>query len=291
MTNILDASGQERRQDIERALHESEQQFRLLVENVVDYAIFMLDLNGRIVTWNGGAARIKGYSVDEVIGQDHARFYTEEDRASGLPALALKMAREQGRHETEGWRVRKDGSRFWANVMLEAAPSAMVMISAAGRIEMVNAQAEQVFGYSRQEMLGQPVEMLVPEQLCGRHPGLRGSFFADAKARPMGAGRDLFAWRKDCSEFPVEIGLNPIETDEGPMVFSAIVDISDRKQKESASKSRSGKRTCCWARCTIASRTTCRLFTACLTCNRRASRTAPRSICCGTARTGSAPWA
>ena len=97
---------------------------------------------------------------------------------------------------------------------------------------MVNAQAERVFGYARAELLGQPVELLVPDQFRGHHPGLRQAFHNDPNARPMGAGRDLFARRKDGSEFPVEIGLNPIETEDGTMVLSAIVDISDRKQKE-----------------------------------------------------------
>jgi two-component system, sensor histidine kinase PdtaS len=116
--------------------------------------------------------------------------------------------------------------------VVEAAPSAMVMIGGAGQIEMVNAQAERVFGYSRDEMLGQPVEMLTPERFRDHHPALRGAFFGDPQSRPMGAGRDLYALRKDGSEFPVEIGLNPIETEEGTMVLSAIVDISDRKHKE-----------------------------------------------------------
>lgn len=116
--------------------------------------------------------------------------------------------------------------------VVEAAPNAMVMINAAGRIEMVNAQAELVFGYCRTELLGQPVEVLVPERFGAQHPGLRHAFFTDPRARPMGAGHDLYARRKDGSEFPVEIGLNPIETEDGPMVLSAIVDISDRKQKE-----------------------------------------------------------
>ncbi|HEX4181251.1 MAG TPA: histidine kinase dimerization/phosphoacceptor domain -containing protein [Caulobacteraceae bacterium] len=116
--------------------------------------------------------------------------------------------------------------------VVEAAPNAMVMIGDGGQIEMVNAQAELVFGYPRSEMLGQPVEMLVPMRFRKHHPGLRRLFFEDPKSRPMGAGRDLYGLRKDGSEFPVEIGLNPIETEDGAMVLSAIVDISDRKSKE-----------------------------------------------------------
>ncbi len=116
--------------------------------------------------------------------------------------------------------------------VVESAPNAMVMINQAGAIEMVNAQAERVFGYARTELLGQPVEMLVPERFRDGHPDMRSAFFAAPRSRPMGAGRDLYALRKDGSEFPVEIGLNPIATDEGTMVLSAIVDISERKQNE-----------------------------------------------------------
>jgi two-component system, LuxR family, sensor kinase FixL len=122
-------------------------------------------------------------------------------------------------------------------LVVEAAPNAMVMINRAGEIVMVNAQAEQVFGYSRAELLGQPVEVLVPQRLHGNHPDLRRAFFSDPSPRPMGAGRDLFASKKDGDEFPVEIGLNPIETDEGPMVLAAVVDITERKAAELALRS------------------------------------------------------
>ena len=118
--------------------------------------------------------------------------------------------------------------------VVEFAPNAMVMINADGRIEMVNAQTEALFGYQRGELLGQPVEVLVPQRLRTGHPALRRSFFDDPQSRPMGEGRDLYAVRKDGTEFPVEIGLNPIETEDGLMVLSAIVDISDRKEREQA---------------------------------------------------------
>jgi PAS domain S-box-containing protein len=119
-------------------------------------------------------------------------------------------------------------------LVVEAAPNAMVMIDRSGKIVMVNTQAERIFGYSRAELVGQPVEMLVPERLRSHHPELRTTFFADLRPRPMGAGRDLYGLKKDGSEFPVEIGLNPIETDEGTMVLSAIVDITARKAAELA---------------------------------------------------------
>ena len=116
--------------------------------------------------------------------------------------------------------------------VVESAPNAIVMSGPTGRIEMVNAQTERVFGYTRDELLGKPIEMLVPERYRPNHPELRKSFFADPVSRPMGAGRDLYGLKKDGSEFPVDIGLNPIETDEGTMVLSAIVDISARKRME-----------------------------------------------------------
>ncbi|AQR74417.1 PAS domain-containing sensor histidine kinase [Sphingomonas sp. LM7] len=103
----------------EEALRSSEERFRLLVQSVTDYAIYMLDIDGHVASWNAGAERFKGYLADEIIGRHFSDFYGEEDRAAGLPARALEQARTQGRFEAEGWRVRKDGTRFWASVVID----------------------------------------------------------------------------------------------------------------------------------------------------------------------------
>ena len=101
-------------------LHESERRFRLLVEAVTDYAIFMLDASGKVASWNPGAQRIKGYAADEVVGRHFSIFYTEDDRLDGLPARVLEQASRAGKCELEGWRVRKDASRFWGSVVVHA---------------------------------------------------------------------------------------------------------------------------------------------------------------------------
>ncbi|HEY9219686.1 MAG TPA: PAS domain S-box protein [Phenylobacterium sp.] len=108
------------RRAAQEALAESERQFRLLVGGVVDYALYMLDPNGIVTNWNAGAEQIKGYMADEIVGQHFSRFYTESERAAGMPTRALNIAREQGRYEAEGWRVRKDGSLFFASVVIDA---------------------------------------------------------------------------------------------------------------------------------------------------------------------------
>jgi PAS domain S-box-containing protein len=107
------------RRAAQEALRESERHLRLLIDGVRDYALFMLDPNGLVATWNSGAQRIKGYEPHEIIGSHFSRFYVEDDRASGLPARALATAEREGRFEVEGWRVRKDGSVFWAHVIID----------------------------------------------------------------------------------------------------------------------------------------------------------------------------
>jgi PAS domain S-box-containing protein len=131
VTSLYDDAGQligfakvtrdlsERRKAAEEKQH-LEQRFKLLLENVADYAIYMLDNDGRVTTWNLGAERMKGYSAAEILGQSFDKFFPDEDRVAGKPAQELALARKSGRHEDEGWRVRKDGTRFWANAILTA---------------------------------------------------------------------------------------------------------------------------------------------------------------------------
>jgi PAS domain S-box-containing protein len=108
------------RKAAEEALRKSDEQFRLLVQGVTDYAIYLLDPEGRVTNWNVGAQRIKGYLPDEIIGSHFSQFYTPEDRVAGEPGKALRVAENEGRFEKEGWRVRKDGTQFWAHVVLDA---------------------------------------------------------------------------------------------------------------------------------------------------------------------------
>ena len=126
--------------------------------------------------------------------------------------------------------LRKSEERF--RRVVKSAASAMVMINQAGRIELVNAQAERAFGYTRAELLGQSIELLVPERFRRRHPDLRDTFFQNLHPRPMAAEADLAGLRKDGTEFPVEVALNPIDTDEGSMVLATIADITVRKRME-----------------------------------------------------------
>jgi PAS domain S-box-containing protein len=119
----LEEKMQARTRELEAALHrlqESERSFELLVDSVTDYALYMLDPTGRVVSWNSGAMRIKGYEAAEIIGKNFECFYSEKDRAAGIPAAGLRTAAREGRLETEGWRIRKDGTRFWANVIIDA---------------------------------------------------------------------------------------------------------------------------------------------------------------------------
>jgi PAS domain S-box-containing protein len=126
LTAELEDKVKGRTHELEAALHrlqESERSFQLLVESVTDYALYMLDPTGRVISWNSGAKRIKGYEAADIIGKNFECFYSEQDRAAGVPAAGLRTAAREGRLETEGWRLRKDGTRFWANVIIDAITS------------------------------------------------------------------------------------------------------------------------------------------------------------------------
>jgi PAS domain S-box-containing protein len=255
-----------RRRLAEEALRESEERYRMLLDGVQDYAIFMMDPRGQIVSWNAGAERIKGYTAEQIIGHNFSRFFPPEDIERGRPEEVLRMTAASGRHEEQGMRVRQDGSRFLASLtftalrdaagnlrgfsefshdlseskesgakyrgLLEAAPDAMVVVNSEGEIVLLNLQAEKQFGYHRDELLGQKVKNIIPEGFAERliADGLRSA--EDALAQQIGTGIELIGLRKDGSEFPIEIMLSPLESAEGILVTAAIRDITARKMAE-----------------------------------------------------------
>jgi PAS domain S-box-containing protein len=247
-------------------LRDSEEKYRSLIDGVQDYAIFTLDPGGKVVSWNAGGERIKGYKAEEIIGQNFSRFYLQADIDQGKPEKELQIAATSGRSEIENWRVRKDGSRFWANVvitaardssgrllgfseisqdiserketeakyrgLLEAAPDAMVVVNAAGEIVLLNVQAEKQLGYHRDELVGQKVKNIIPEGFAERLIADGTRTAAEALAQQIGTGIELAARRKDGSDFPIEIMLSPLESSEGILVTAAIRDITERKRSE-----------------------------------------------------------
>jgi PAS domain S-box-containing protein len=380
----------------EEALHASEERYRMLLDGIEDYAIFMMDPRGRVVSWNAGAERIKGYRAEEIVGQNFSCFFPPDEIERGRPQEVLRLAAEKGRYEEQGMRVRKDGSRFLARVafaalrdaagnlagfsefshdlsevaehrqtekkyqalfnsmdegyctiemlfdengrpidfrfleinpafekqsgvqdavgrrmreivplheqhwfdlfgrialtgeparfeqvaaerwfdgyafrvgepherkvailfsditerrrskevlaqserkyrmLLEAAPDAMVVVNRAGKIIFLNAQTEKHFGYGRDELGGRPLENIIPAGFAERiiADGLRSA--EEASAQQIGTGIELTGRRKDGSEFPIEIMLSPVESDEGLLVTVAIRDVTALRLKANA---------------------------------------------------------
>lgn len=215
------------------------------------------------MSWNAGAERLTGYRSEEILGNHFARFYSADDSRRGAPDLALKIAESQGVYEDQGWHVRKDGSSFFsmlnvaalrdgkgkligfsivsrdltetrfaelARGLFESFPDAILVVDAQGRIVQANARVETIFGYNRAELRDQPVEALIPELFANHHVDKITDLVASSHALSMGVSLELFGQRKNRSEFPAEVSLNPMDSDRGAMVIAVVRDITEPKQ-------------------------------------------------------------
>jgi PAS domain S-box-containing protein len=235
------------------------QHLAVIVESSHD-AIIGKTLDGVITIWNPGAEQLYSYTAEEVIGRNAELLFDPEHRAREAEILA-RIARGERTEQYQIERIRKDGTPVTVSLtaspitgstgeivgvatvsrdisekqraeakfrgLLEAAPDAIVGVGPDGRIALVNAQTERLFGYPREELAGQPMEILVPEGARAVHPAHRHRYFTNSESRPTGA-KELSARRKDGTEFPVEVSLSSLETEDGTLVIAAIRDVTER---------------------------------------------------------------
>jgi PAS domain S-box-containing protein len=254
----VDITERKRTEEANRNAHE----MMTAIFNSVPGLLYLYTEEGRLILWNRQHEVMTGYTADELMNFRIEDWFDEENRlklAQEFPkifsegytqvemSLILKNRQKMQVFAT-GSKLILDGKPHMVGIavditerkraedrfrlVVEASPAGIVLVDQAGRMALVNAAAEKIFGYARAELVGQSVELLMPERYHHRHQGQRSEFFAAPEARSMGVGRELFARRKDGTEFPVEIGLSPIQTEEGVFVLTVIVDVTARKQAE-----------------------------------------------------------
>ncbi len=243
--------------------------FSLLVGSVVDYAIYMLDVDGRIVSWNAGAERIKGYAAQDVLGQNFSMFYTPEERVAGVPIAALAAAARDGRYDAEGWRVRKDGTRFWASVVIDpildagkllgfakitrdatrrrnhelallesermargiidTALDGFVQVDEAGLVTEWNPQAAAMFGWTRDEALGRELAKLL---LAGTDSERGAAALPPIKTSSLAGTSTLEVTTRDERKLTVELSISTLPLLDGARYNVFIRDLSEKLQTE-----------------------------------------------------------
>ncbi|KTD14580.1 two-component sensor histidine kinase [Legionella gratiana] len=238
--------------------------YAAIIESSND-AIIGKDLDGITTSWNKAAEMMYGFKAAEMIGQSIKKI-VPSDKTQEVEQFLAKIKQGETIDHYETIRLKKDGTEIKVSISIspikdysgrvigaasiareipfvtkeqkkfelavEASPTGMIMVSRAGAIELLNSQIVTMFGYEKHELIGKQIEILVPNRFKAKHPGYRIDFFEKPKARAMGEGRDLYGQRKDGSEFAVEIGLNPLITEEGSFVLASVVDITERKKEQ-----------------------------------------------------------